>query len=102
MIQEIFKGKGDPGIPAAYRDVLLANESSKKVGKHLRTHIYKSVSSFCTRTQFGAGLNKILEENSNLPSFLELVFTPDIYLPIIGLLILVIFGFVLRKKFIVN
>ena len=51
---------------------------------------------------FGAGLNKILEENSNLPSFLELVFTPDIYLPIIGLLILVIFGFVLRKKFIVN
>ena len=51
---------------------------------------------------FGAGLNKILEENSNLPSFLELILTPDIYLPIIGLIILVIFGFILRKKFIVN
>ena len=50
----------------------------------------------------GSGLNKILEENSNLPSFLDLLFTPDIYLPILGLIILVIFGLILRKKFIIN
>ena len=48
----------------------------------------------------GAGLNKVLEENSNLPNFLELIFTPDIYLPIFGLIILLVFGLILRKKFI--
>ena len=38
----------------------------------------------------GAGLSKILEENSEVPSILELIFSPDIYLPILGIIILVI------------
>ena len=47
----------------------------------------------------GAGLNKILEKNSEAPSLLQLLLTPDIYLPIIGIIILVLIGFLLRKKF---
>ena len=47
----------------------------------------------------GAGLNKILEENSEMPSLLQLILTPDIYLPIIGIITLVLIGFLLRKKF---
>ena len=47
----------------------------------------------------GAGLNKILEENAEVPSFLQLILTPDIYLPIIGIIILILIGFILRKKF---
>ena len=47
----------------------------------------------------GAGLNKILEENSEAPSLLQLLLTPDIYLPIIGIIILVLIGLLLRKKF---
>ena len=47
----------------------------------------------------GAGLSKILEENSELPSILELIFSPDIYLPILGIVILVIIGLLLKKKF---
>ena len=47
----------------------------------------------------GAGLIKILEENSELPSILELIFSPDIYLPILGIIILVITGFLLKKNF---
>ena len=47
----------------------------------------------------GAGLSKILKENSELPSILELIFSPDIYLPILGILILVIIGLLLKKKF---
>ena len=46
----------------------------------------------------GAGLNKILEENSEAPSLLQLLLTPDIYLPIIGIITLVLIGFLLRKK----
>ena len=47
----------------------------------------------------GAGLSKILEENSEVPSLLELFFSPDIYLPILGIVILVLIGFFLKKKF---
>ena len=47
----------------------------------------------------GAGLNIILEENSEAPSLLQLLLTPDIYLPIIGIITLVLIGFFLRKKF---
>ena len=47
----------------------------------------------------GAGLSKILEENSEVPTILELIFTPDIYLPILGIIILVIIGFLLKKNF---
>jgi uncharacterized membrane protein YdjX (TVP38/TMEM64 family) len=47
----------------------------------------------------GAGLNKILEENAEVPSLLQLILTPDIYLPIIGIIILILIGFILRKKF---
>ena len=47
----------------------------------------------------GAGLSKILEENSEVPSILELIFSPDIYLPILGIIVLVIVGFLLKKHF---
>ena len=47
----------------------------------------------------GAGLSKILEENSEVPSLLELFFSPDIYLPILGIVILVLIGFFLKRKF---
>ncbi len=47
----------------------------------------------------GAGLNKILEENTEVPSFLELIFSPDIYLPILGIAFLVLIGLFLKKKF---
>ena len=47
----------------------------------------------------GDGLNKILEENYEAPSLLQLLLTPDIYLPIIGIITLVLIGFLLRKKF---
>ena len=47
----------------------------------------------------GSGLNKVIESNQELPSFYEIVFTPDIYLPVIGMLILVLLGFFIRKNF---
>ena len=47
----------------------------------------------------GAGLSKILEENSEVPTILELIFTPDIYLPIFGIIILVLIGFIFKKKY---
>ena len=47
----------------------------------------------------GAGLSKILEDNAEVPSFLELIISPEIYLPIVGILILILIGFFLKKNF---
>tara|TARA_A100001035_G_scaffold218368_1_gene178281 strand:- start:281 stop:997 length:717 start_codon:yes stop_codon:yes gene_type:complete len=47
----------------------------------------------------GAGLSKILDENKEPPNFFELISTPDIYLPIIGIMILVLIAIYLRKYF---
>ncbi len=47
----------------------------------------------------GAGLNKILDKNQEPPTFYELLFTSDIYLPLIGLGILIIIAFLLRRFF---
>ena len=47
----------------------------------------------------GSGLSKILEDNQEPPTFLELIFTPDIYLPISGIIILVIIAIYVRNFF---
>ena len=45
----------------------------------------------------GAGLNKILEKNKEPPTFFDLNLTPDNYLPISGIIILVLIAIFLRK-----
>ena len=47
----------------------------------------------------GAGLNKVIENNQELPSMFDIISAPDIYEPIIGMIILVLIGFIIRKKF---
>ena len=47
----------------------------------------------------GAGLSKVLEENKEPPTIFELILTPDIYLPIFGIIILVLIAIYLRKYF---
>ena len=47
----------------------------------------------------GAGLSRILEENQEPPSFFELILNPDIYLPIGGIIFLVLIAIYLRKSF---
>ena len=47
----------------------------------------------------GAGLNKVIENNQELPSMIDIILTPDIYVPVIGMIILVLIGFIIKKKF---
>ena len=50
----------------------------------------------------GAGINKIIDENSELPSLFNMFLTPDIYLPILALIIFLILAFIMRKFFFKN
>tara|TARA_Y100001935_G_scaffold101317_1_gene84158 strand:+ start:53 stop:769 length:717 start_codon:yes stop_codon:yes gene_type:complete len=47
----------------------------------------------------GAGISKVLEENIQPPSFFELLLTPDIYLPILAITILIIITYFFKKSF---
>ena len=47
----------------------------------------------------GAGLSKVLEENEEPPSFFELILTPDIYIPILGICFIVLIAIYLKKFF---
>ena len=44
----------------------------------------------------GAGLNEILNKNQEAPTFIELFLSPEIYLPIIGIISLVIIAIIIR------
>ena len=46
----------------------------------------------------GSGLEKIIEANSTPPSFLEIILSKDIYLPLLAFLIIVIISIFLKKK----
>ena len=42
---------------------------------------------------------KIIEQNENPPTLIEMIIEPDIYIPIISLLVILFIAFFLRKKF---
>ena len=50
----------------------------------------------------GAGLNEIIKKNIEAPSLLELFFSPEIYIPIFGLIILLIIGIIIKNLFYKN
>ena len=50
----------------------------------------------------GSGLEKIIDQNSELPKITEIIFTPEIYIPILAFLTLVLFTIFLRKSFYKN
>ena len=47
----------------------------------------------------GAGLSKVLEENTEPPTIFQLILTPDIYIPIVGIIVLVLIGIILKNIF---
>ena len=47
----------------------------------------------------GAGINKLIKNNTEVPSFFDMIFMPDIFIPVIGLILIFVIGFISRKKF---
>ena len=50
----------------------------------------------------GSGLEKVIDQNSEVPGITDIIFSPDIYLPILAFLILVLITIFLRKLFYKN
>ena len=50
----------------------------------------------------GSGLEKIIDENLEAPRLIDLILSPDIYIPISAFVLLIIFTFFIRKLFYKN
>jgi len=50
-------------------------------------------------TTLGSGIEKIISQNKEAPTFLELFTSTEIYIPVLGFIFLVILGFFLKRFF---
>ena len=50
----------------------------------------------------GSGLDKVIDQNSEIPSITDIIFLPDVYFPIIGFFILVLLTIFLKRLFYKN
>ena len=50
----------------------------------------------------GSGLEKIVDENTKLPGIIDIIFLPDIYIPVLAFFILIVITIVLRRYFYKN
>jgi hypothetical protein len=57
LLAELFKGKGSPSMRGNYRDVLLADDSGKAVGKLIRRRFLPFAVSLSHASQYGGGFN---------------------------------------------
>jgi len=53
-------------------------------------------------TSLGAGIEKIIQSNTTPPSFITLLTSKDIYIPIIAFALIILLSYFLRKKFYKN
>jgi uncharacterized membrane protein YdjX (TVP38/TMEM64 family) len=47
----------------------------------------------------GSGLDKILQQSETVPSITDLIFSPEIYIPILGFIFIVLITLIIRKFF---
>ena len=50
----------------------------------------------------GSGLEKIIDQNSEIPSITDIIFSADIYVPILAFFGLILITIILRKLFYKN
>ena len=49
-------------------------------------------------TSLGSGIEKIIIENKEMPTFFDIISSKDVYYPLIGLILLILISIFLRKK----
>ena len=93
----IFRFAGGGGLPFGIQNVLPV-VFDMNVKNYFYATLFGLFPSVFIINSLGSGLEKLIEENDSL-SFSNIIFNPDIYLPIFGFLIILIISFFTRKKF---
>ena len=61
--------------------------------------ILGTLPSLFVMVSLGSGIETVIKKNEIAPSFLDLLFTPEIYIPIVGFILLILLVFLGKKKF---
>ena len=86
------------GIPFVISNVLPCIFNVKVKNFFLATFI-GIIPQIFLMVSIGSGLEKIIDQNLEAPSVKDLIFSPNIYFPLIGFFLLIIFTILLRKFF---
>ena len=92
-----FRFMGGGGTPFPIQNVLpvLFNMSTKNY--IIATFLGMVPTTFVT-VALGSGIEKIIDQNAEL-SFISVIQSPEIYLPILGFFIILVFGVIIKKFF---
>jgi uncharacterized membrane protein YdjX (TVP38/TMEM64 family) len=96
----IFRFAGGGGIPFAIQNVLPVI-FDMKVKNYFYASLTGLVPSIFIINTLGSGIEKIIELNEK-PSMTEIILNPEIYLPLLGFLLILIISYFLKKKFFKN
>jgi len=50
----------------------------------------------------GSGIERVIDQNSEVPGIIDIIFHPDIYVPLLGFFVLIGISIIFRKKFYIN
>ena len=50
----------------------------------------------------GSGIEKVIDQNSDVPRMTDIIFSPDIYIPLLAFFVLIVISIIFRKKFYSN
>ena len=86
------------GIPWQLSCLLPTLFNVKKVNFFFATFI-GIIPQIFLAVSIGEGLEKVIEENTEVPAIADIIFSPEIYIPILAFLVLVLITILLRKLF---
>ena len=89
------------GIPFALSNVLPCIFNVKVTNFFLATLIGITPQLFLI-VSIGSGLEKVIEQNLEAPRIKDLIYSPDVYLPMIAFIVLIIITFIVKKIFYKN
>ena len=92
-----YRFVGGLGIPFGLQNLIPILFGMKKINYFLSS-FFGFIPGFFIINTIGAGLNSYISQADNF-SMIELMFTPEIYLPILMFSALILISFLLKKKF---
>ena len=93
----IYRLIGGLGVPFGLQNLIPILFGMKKINYFLAS-LFGFIPSFFIMNTIGAGLNTYVEQAQDF-SILNLLFTPEIYLPILMFICLMLFSLLIKKKF---
>ena len=93
----IYRFIGGLGVPFGLQNLIPILFNMKKIN-YFFSSFFGFIPGFFVFNTIGAGLNKYIESSENF-NFFELVFTQEIYLPILMFIGLMVLSIIIKKKF---